>query len=366
MTDKTALKRFITNNLRDNYYNIFRELEKYTNELTEIDFVSVYLDVCFSASFYHAQCNLANIAKYYNINSSFYHFESEKMKEYICSYNPTEEQLATFINNSKVDYFLKKHLIENRSDLFNESSAYAILLFATKYKNLYNNDFAHCYNLIRKVSGVRKIDCSAREGLVHLIVERKGPFKYGSVNESFTTNQGIRYIAELIKYGVDVNQVDRSGKTPLETAIEKWEKQFIVSLVKFKPKSEEVLNGNLLFNYLNKMPSKNDNVLKYFLKNIRQEVLESYTDKGYKVLEILKFKLNQDIVRNVIRRIIHIRNNKGEAGEIPSIKETIMSFKKDSACRNLFIEEESFEIERRLKEIKGKPQTINMTRSARL
>lgn len=367
MNDKNEIKRFIINNMQDNYYNIFSKLEECKSELTEQDFVSVYLDVCFSTSFYHHEWSLTHIASYYNLSKTFYYFQSETMKEYICSYNPTEEQLAVFINNGKIDYFLKKYFIENRPDLFNESSVYAIVLFATKYRNLYNNDFSHCFNIIKKISGVEKIDCSDREGLIHFIVERKGPFQYGSINNKFTTNQGIRYIAELVKFGVDVNQADKSGKMPLEFAIEKDEKQFIVSLVKYKPQNEDVLNGNLLFKYLNKIQSKNDNVLKYFLKNLKQEVLESYTDQGYKVLEILKCKLTQDITRSVIKRIIHIKNNKGESGELPSIKETIMKFKKDSNCRSVFIEEESFEIERRLKEVKSnKPQTMRMTRSARL
>lgn len=363
MIDKNELKRFIVNNMRDNYFNIFSELEKYKSELTERDFVSVYLDVCFSTSFYHHQYNLANIAQYYNLSSSFYHFQSEKMKEYVCSYNPTEEQLAAFINNSKVDYFLKKHFIENRFDLFNQSAVYEIVLFATKYKNLFNNDLAHCLNIIKKVSGIKELDFDNREGVIHLIVSRKGPFQYGSVNDSFNTNNGIRYIAELVKMGIDVNKADKSGKTPLQLAIEKGEKQFIVSLIKYKPKTDDILDGRSLLNYLSRISGYNDNVLSYFFKNLTQEALESYTENDYKVSEILKFKLPEKIVRDLIRKTMHIKNNKGESGSVVSIKERLLTFKR---YKNIFIEEESFAIEKKIKEMPCKPRSDKALRSVRL
>lgn len=365
MIDKDELKRFIINNMRDNYYNIFRELEKYKDELTERDFVSVYLDVCFSTSFYHHQYNLANISTYYNLNSSFYYFSSEKMKDHICSYNPTEEQLAAFINNGKVDYFLKKHFIENRADLFNQSSVYEIVLFATKYKNLFNNDLSHCLNIIKKVSGIKEIDtCNRREGVFHLLVSRKGPFQYGSINDSFNTNNGIRYIAELVKLGLDINKADKSGKTPLELAIEKGEKQFIVSLIKYKPKTNDILDGSSLINYLKRISGYNDNVLNYFLKNISQESLESYSEKDYKATEILRFKLSEKIIRELIKKIMHIKNNKGDSGAVVSIRERLLTFKH---CRTIFFEEESLSIESKIRKISFNAKSSDKkARSARL
>jgi len=365
MIDKDELKRFIVNNMRDNYFNIFGQLEKYKNELTERDFASVYLDVCFSTSFYHCQYNLTNIATYYNLDSSFYHFSSETMKEYICSYNPTEEQLAAFINNGKVDYFLKKHFIENRADLFNQSSVYEIVLFATKYKNLFNNDLSHCLNIIKKVSGIKEIDtCNRREGVFHLLVSRKGPFQYGSINDSFNTNNGIRYIAELVKLGLDINKADKSGKTPLELAIEKGEKQFIVSLIKYKPKTNDILDGRSLMNYLNRISGYNDNVLNYFLKNISQESLESYGEKDYKATEILRFKLSEKIIRELIKKIMHIKNNKGDSGAVVSIRERLLTFKH---CRTIFFEEESLSIESKIRKISFNAKSSDKkARSARL
>jgi len=364
MVDKNELKRFIVNNMRDNYYNIFRELEKYKNELTESDFVSVYLDVCFSTSFYHNQYNLVNIATYYNLNGSFYHFSSETMKQHICSYNPTEEQLAAFINNNKVDYFLKKHFIENRKDLFNQSSVYEIVLFATKYKNLFNNDLSHCLSIIKKISGIKEINCGNKPSVFHLLVEKKGPFQYGSVNDSFNTNDGIRYIAELVKLGLDVNKADNSGKTPLQLAIEKGEKQFIVSLIKYKPKTNDILDGRSLMNYLNRISGYNDNVLNYFFKNISQESLESYGEKDYKATEILRFKLSEKIIRELVKKIMHIKNNKGDSGSVVSIRERLLTFKH---CRAIFFEEESLSIERKIQKMSFNAKSSEKkARSARL